>query len=193
MRTALRLISGLATTIGVLALAWAIAGRPTLDGSRIGSGLQAIGAAVELYAVLLIVWDALIRPPVAKGRERIVRSRQSVRRLLHRLFPKFVGPVVHEVTVGSAIEIGSSMSASVTIGRGGTTEERLERVEREIGEFKSVTARRLEEVTKQGQAAIKTELEAMEARAIEVRTADAARLLLGITLSLIGATWSAVG
>lgn len=193
MRSALKTISGLAMLVGIWVLVWSLTGQPPLNASRIGSGLQAIGAAIELYAIAVIVWEPLVRPCFAKATDRIWAAFLNLRRKLHQRFPKLFPPIRHKVDLAAELSATGSLSASGTLIRGGTTEERLERLEEDFEVEQNRTAQRFEEVAKKGAAALDAHVAAMESKALRVRTEDAVRLLLGVSVALVGAAWASVG
>jgi hypothetical protein len=197
MRSALKTVSGFAMLVSVWVLVWAMAGRPTLDAARVGSGLQAVGAAVELYAVVLIVWRPWVRPRVARAGSALRRTVRKYRRRLHEWFPSIFPAIPTEVVQGEAHLTGTgTLRAEGFATRGGPLEERMEQVEEGLGKLRNEVERRHREQgeqLKRSQAAVGEQLTDLKTASLQVRTEDALRLLLGIALSLIGAAWASIG
>jgi len=208
MRGALQTIAGLTLVLGLLAFGWQVAGRPPVECATVGSGFQAVGAAVELWAVLIVVWRPWLRPRLIKaGSPAMKQMRNLAKRMQKWRYGTDTGPKT--VRVGMAFEDSGAGSIKVSGGgsvhtSGGSLESLVNQVHRRLGELEQrvdevedktadrldglrTEARRESEETKR---ALGERIAGMESQAIRVRTNDALRLLLGIFLSLVGAAWS---
>jgi hypothetical protein len=195
MRAFFQVICGLAAATGALTLGWALTGRPSVDAARIGSSFQAVGAAVETYALLRIVWRPWVLPNTAKAKAAFERERSMMKRRLHQLFPSLFHPQAVELKLSDVVGT-SDVAATIQVKRGGTLEERLARIEEDLSKHVHEMARwrdTLEDRIRRGHDTVAERLARTEATALRIRTDDAVRLLLGVVLSLIGATWASIG
>jgi hypothetical protein len=208
MKGYLQTVSGLALAIGLLTLGWQMAGRPSADCAMVGSGFQAVGAAVELWAVFLIVWTPWARP-------RAIKVVLPLKRWLDVLWRKAWqwrhGGATESKTVPVGMAVETNAAGSVRVSGGGSVHatggsleslvrqahQRLRELERRVEGVERMTADKVDtlriEAQRESQEASKATEERfadLEMQTIRVRTNDALRLLLGIGLSLIGAIWS---
>lgn len=208
MKGTLQTVSGLTLAIGLLMLGWQMAGRPSADCAMVGSGFQAVGAAVELWAVFMIVWTPWARPRVIKVALPLKRrvgdlwgkARQWRRRGAAESKTAPIGMAVETNSAGS-IRVSGGGSVQAT---GGSLEslvkqahQRLRELERRVDGVERMTTDKVDtlriESQRESEKANKATEERfadLEMQTIRVRTNDALRLLLGIGLSLIGATLS---
>jgi hypothetical protein len=196
MKSFLQMLSGIGVAIAVLIVGWELTGRPPIDAARIGSGFQAVGAAVELYAVLRIVWKPWIRPRIAKALAPYGVGIRKLRRNLHEWFPKLIPPIKTGVKVQAHMTGAVLMNADGEKIRGGSLETRVRSIEKDLEAQQRDSNRRFAEVSERFDAerdAVGGELSDFEEKGLRVRTDDALGLLLGIALSLIGAAWASIG
>jgi hypothetical protein len=204
-RATFQTISGLILAVGLLVFGWQVGGRGPVDCAMVGSGLQAVGVLVELWAVLLIVWAPWVRPKVSKAFSSLTTAANRFARKLrerHDTRPK-------RVEVGMAVEADSAGSLKLDTSRAGhgtieAEEDRVEQlsgrldgVEQRLGEAEVRTARQLDSLrtelrheSEKATRAVDEQLTEIETQAIRVRVNDALRLLLGIFLTVVGTTWS---
>jgi hypothetical protein len=207
VRGALQTISGLLLAVGLLVFGWQLAGRPSVDCGSIGSGFQAVGAAVELWAVLLIVWKPWIRPRLdkvrsaaaiygAKIRTRFRRWRPGVRSEPQRitLTPATEHDAAGSLTIrggGRATAAGETLETQVkeVQHRVALLESRLEQAETKLTERLAALSDKVKSESAGTRKVIEKRVADLETQAISVRTNDALRLFLGISLTLVGAAW----
>ena len=169
----------------------------------IGSGIQAVGAAVELWALLGIVWQPWLRP-------RFLKARSTVEAQVRRLWPftRRKDATVHL----DAATVKSSASIDTRVIRGGpeddpnaSPEDRIELLVRRVAtleERQDETEKRFDdELNKKvgeaksearaGHEALSGKVAEIERTALQIRVKDALRLLAGVALSLLGASWGA--
>ena len=172
-----------------------------MDCGNIGSGLQAVGAAIEPWALLGIVWRPWLRP-------KLIAARARLGGLWRRWWP-WAKPKQHVRSVGDVAEVDEALTLrwhkkGPDDDPSASPEERIElafrRIETLEERIREVDERRAKEVQERFDEAMREarsareelseKVAAKETEDIRIRTRDGLRFLVGVTIALAGATVS---
>jgi hypothetical protein len=165
---------------------------------NIGSGLQALGAAIELWALLGIIWRPWLRPKLVKVWGRVKTKARE-------LWP-FSRPRRIEVKVSDAgVTADGALTAhgfkrgpddeptasaeeriALLVARVGNLEERLEGTEERLAKELSEKWNAVLGELRTGHEELSNKLAEVESSSANIRIKDAVRFAVGVSVALFG-------